>query len=225
MSAGSVVPVKTPEGQAELGSRRLRLSQRHRTVLLLVDGRRTEAEVRELAAQVGASGTCFDELLGLSLIALPEPSRVVAPPPAIADTAGRDPLLQTPAVAFSIDSLLPAAATLPRDSLMIDSAIENSPPADSWLTTAANQDAEVVDSAFAQAREALLRMVRIEAPLAGSLTMMRLRRARSCSDLSELLDEGEVRLGKRHRSLAAAQTLTSVRHLLMRQVDSTPPPR
>jgi len=47
--ASGAVPIKTPEGHAELGTRRLRLSQRHRTVLFLVDGRRSEAQVKALA--------------------------------------------------------------------------------------------------------------------------------------------------------------------------------
>ena len=66
--AATDVPVKTPEAMAELGSRQRRLSQRHRTVLLLVDGRRSEAQVREMALQAGAAETCFDELVGLGMI-------------------------------------------------------------------------------------------------------------------------------------------------------------
>ena len=65
------IPVKTPDGQAELNQRQRRLSQRHRTVLLLVDGRRTVSQVRYLALQAGATESCFGELLDLGLIALP----------------------------------------------------------------------------------------------------------------------------------------------------------
>jgi hypothetical protein len=121
--------VKTSEGHAELGTRRLRLSQRHRTVLLLVDGKRSETEVRCLAAQAGVPQTCFDELLGLSRIAWPE------------------------------------------------------------------------------------------VPVAGSLTLLRLRRARSRGDLGQLLGEVEARVGKR-RSLAAAQSLMSARQLLGHGADA-----
>ena len=46
-------PIKTPDGQAELATRARQLSQRHRTVLLLVNGRRTEEQVKRLAEQAG----------------------------------------------------------------------------------------------------------------------------------------------------------------------------
>ena len=66
------IPIKTPAGQAEMNNRQRRISQRHRTMLLLVDGRRTEAQVRSLSARAGVPGICFDELMGLGLIALPK---------------------------------------------------------------------------------------------------------------------------------------------------------
>ena len=52
MFAGTT-PVKTAEGQAELNTRARRISQRHRTVLFLVDGRRSEDEIVALAAKAG----------------------------------------------------------------------------------------------------------------------------------------------------------------------------
>jgi hypothetical protein len=61
--ASPPIPVKTADGQAELSNRQRRLSQRHRSVLLLVDGRRSEAEVRRLARQAGAGDSCFGELI------------------------------------------------------------------------------------------------------------------------------------------------------------------
>jgi hypothetical protein len=194
--ATRAVPVKTPEGQAELATRRLRLGQRHRTVLLLVDGKRSEAEVRQLAARAGVPGTCFDELLGLSLIAAPFP---IAPG----------------------DSLLPAARTLPPDSVGSDSVLRGKPPPDSWLPaeSADEEGGTPLDTLVAQARDSLVRAVRSEAPLAGTLTVLRLRRARDRTQLLELLDEVEMRLGRRQLSLAANQTLQSVRRLLERGED------
>jgi len=52
------------------------------------------------------------------------------------------------------------------------------------------------------------------APVAGSLTLMRLRRARTREELAGLLDEVEQRIAKPPRPLAAAQTLRRVRDLL-----------
>jgi hypothetical protein len=50
--------------------------------------------------------------------------------------------------------------------------------------------------------------------------LLRLRRSRSRADLSELLDEVEAHISKRDRALFATQTLTSVRQLLARPIDS-----
>ena len=62
-------PQRTASGHAELATRGKRLSQRHRTVLLLVDGRRSEDDIRRLAAQAGAGATCLDDLMTLGLVA------------------------------------------------------------------------------------------------------------------------------------------------------------
>jgi hypothetical protein len=71
-------PVKTSEGRAEISCRSRALSQRQRTVLLLVDGQRTISQIRDMAVQVGAPDTCLDDLLDMGLVALPP---VVAPRP------------------------------------------------------------------------------------------------------------------------------------------------
>ncbi len=70
------------------------------------------------------------------------------------------------------------------------------------------------DGPLAEARELLIRAVRSAAPLAGALTLRRLRRAVTRAELEALLDEVEQRLRKPHRSVIAAQTLRHVRHLL-----------
>ncbi len=51
-----MAPSKTAEGHAELSHRTRGLSQRYRTVLLLVDGRRTADEVRALCRQADDEG-------------------------------------------------------------------------------------------------------------------------------------------------------------------------
>ncbi|MBS0437132.1 MAG: hypothetical protein JSR75_19980, partial [Proteobacteria bacterium] len=67
-------PIKTPDGQAELATRARQLSQRHRTVLLLVNGRRTEEQVKRLAEQAGVPPTCYDDLMQMGLIMRPLPT-------------------------------------------------------------------------------------------------------------------------------------------------------
>jgi len=66
------VPTKTSRGHDELRTRTQRLGQRHRTVLFLVDGRRTLAEVLSLAHQAGAQTGHFEELVRLGLVELPD---------------------------------------------------------------------------------------------------------------------------------------------------------
>lgn len=61
-------PSKTALGQEELRLRTRKLSQRHRTVLLLVDGKRSLEAVLELAQKAGAAPSFFDELVALSLV-------------------------------------------------------------------------------------------------------------------------------------------------------------
>ncbi|HEY9065797.1 MAG TPA: hypothetical protein VIO33_12500 [Burkholderiaceae bacterium] len=219
------VPIKTPDGQAELSTRSRRLSQRHRTVLFLVDGKRSAIEVRSLASKAGVPDSCFDELLELGLIMLPPPtfSVLIEDEPDAADTLHVDlPLsgpnslsaLQGPGIAAfpaEEESVLPASQTLQPETTSAG-LFDDETPADSWY--AALNDAPSDDTAFVEARDILVRAVRQEAPVAGSLTLMRLRRARSRADLVALLGEVEARITKPHRSLAAAQTLRRVRQLL-----------
>lgn len=69
------IPVRTPEAIQELGNPQRRLSQRHRTVLLLIDGHRREEDVRDMAIRAGSPASCFDELLDMGMIALPRPAK------------------------------------------------------------------------------------------------------------------------------------------------------
>ncbi|HMC16438.1 MAG TPA: hypothetical protein VKI18_12445 [Albitalea sp.] len=73
-------PTKTQLGVDELRHRTRRLSQRHRTVLLLVDGQRSLAEVLGLAQQAGATTRHFEELMKLGLVELPLPAEPLPEP-------------------------------------------------------------------------------------------------------------------------------------------------
>ncbi|WP_295645752.1 hypothetical protein [uncultured Methylibium sp.] len=95
MSVPSPSPVKTELGQDELRRRTRKLGQRHRTVLLLVDGKRSRDEVVALAQQAGVTAGYFDELVAMGLVevaapaAEPEPA---TPPPLSAAPAPVDPV-------------------------------------------------------------------------------------------------------------------------------------
>jgi len=229
--ATPLIPVKTRDGQAELTQRQRRLSQRHRTVLLLVDGRRTEQQVRQLALQAGAGETCFGELLDLGLIALPPAPRPPEPPITtvpITPHGNEDGPLEVdiplddllppaaPGADDAAESLLPAARTLQPESVLGDTLAPEPRPSDFDLLDAD----EPLDAPFEEARDILLQAVRREAPLAGSLTMRKLRRARTRDELAGLVDEVEIRIIKPYRSLAAQQVLRRARHLLSTPGDS-----
>jgi hypothetical protein len=185
------VPAKTAEGQAELAHRTRGLSQRHRTVLLLVDGRRSAAQVVATALAAGVNATVFDELVTLGLVAVPEVDHVDLPLESVAP-AGDSSLLP------SVRSLLPESG---------------------WSTLSGVAADAGVDRPLQEARELLMRALRAQAPVTGSLTLMKLKRATTRDEVESLLDEVEQRLRKPHRMIIAAQTMRHVRHLL-----SLPPP-
>jgi len=218
-----LIPIKTPEGQAELSARQRRVSQRHRTVLFLIDGKRTAEEVRTMALKAGVPGSCFGELIELGMIMLPEPtfSRLIdepAPAPGLLHVdvplPGPDSLSAVP------DSMLPPSRSLFPESASTDSTLGGVSTAQAWLnadtTTADLPD----DPVFAEARLILVRAVRAQAPLAGTLTLLKLRRARTRADLSSLLEEVESRISKPHRSLSATHTMRRVRQMLDGRADS-----
>ena len=193
---GPIIPSKTPAGQRELALRARGLSQRHRTVLLLVDGRRSLAEVLRTAEAAGASRQVFDELLQMGMVVLPAEAALLA-----ADTAaGPITDIELPLDIPGDTSLLP-----PAQSLL---------PASDWVAMDSLPGTAGLAQPVDEARALMIRAVRREAPVAGSLTVMKLMRARSREDLLDLLDEVEQRLARPRRLIVAAQTMRHVRHLL-----------
>lgn len=180
------VPSKTPDGVAELAHRTRGLSQRHRTVLLLVDGRRTVGQIVATAKAAGVAAPVFHELVAMGLVSLPEPRTEHVDLPLESPPAGDSSLLP------SVRSLLPESG---------------------WSTLPPVADSET-DRPLEEARELLMRALRAQAPVSGSLTLMKLKRAATRDDVELLLDEVEQRLRKPHRMIIAAQTMRHVRHLL-----------
>ena len=222
MVAG-LIPIKTPEGQAELGARKRRVSQRHRTVLFLIDGKRTAEEVRTMAFQAGVPGSCFGELIELGMIMLSEPTFSLL----IDDPASRPgmlhvdvPLPGPDSLSAVPDSMLPPSRSLFPESASTDSTLGSVSTAQAWLTADANEPELLDDPVFVEARLILVRAVRAQAPLAGTLTLLKLRRARTRADLSSLLEEVESRISKPHRSLSATHTMRRVRQMLDGRADS-----
>ncbi len=187
------MPVKTAEGIDELARRTRGLGQRHRTVLLLVDGRRSREQILALAQAAGVAPAVYDELLALGLVAQK------------ADLS--DPALDSD----HID--LPLVTMSPSDSSLLPS-VRSLLPESSWSTLSGAATEPPIDRPLEEARQLLLRALRTEAPVVGSLTMMKLRRAGSRDEIEALLDEVEQRLRKPRRMIVAAQTMRHVRHLL-----------
>lgn len=265
-TTGSIVPFKTPEGQDELAHRTRRLGQRYRTLLLLVDGRRSVDQVLALALAAGVAESQFRELLTLGLLALPDdaltaptlpgpldgpldtddgPASVVHVELPIAATpdgelawpivgeAAAPSLAPTPVPGASVDatetvsgSPLPAscAPDLDADSPAAMSPAESElPSAQSLLPDSTSSDfgrhggaapPPSHDGPLEEAREILTRAVRTEAPVAGQLTLLKIKRASGRAELEELLDEVEARISRPRKMIVAAQTIRHVRHLL-----------
>ena len=227
MIAGTI-PIKTPEGQAELGARQRSVSQRHRTVLFLVDGRRSTPDVRSMAIKAGVPDTCFDDLIELGMIALPAPRAAAAVAPFDAfevdgvDTAHVDlPMFEPlPGAVAAPESILPPTRSLFPDESTLNAALGPASITDPWRQVD-TRAASTLDAGFDAAQRILVRAVRAEAPISGSLTLLRLRRARTRAELHGLLDEVAARIARPHRALAASQTLRRARELLEGRIDAS----
>jgi hypothetical protein len=119
-------------------------------------------------------------------------------------------LVSGPGAETTETSVLPSSLSLHGDS--------------SW-SALDDEELSASDRPLDEARALLLRAVRSEAPVAGALTLLKLRRAQSREALEALLDEVEHRLRKPHRQIIAAQTLRHVRHLLSLPPHSRPASR
>jgi hypothetical protein len=201
-----LVPAKTPAGQAEIARRQRAITQRHRTMLFLVDGRRSADQVKHMAEQAGAPPSCFDELLSLGLIALTEPAPLVTR--RAQGSTGANTHDSRPDSSF-----LPSSRSLLPESVSTDSTLSGLSSPESLLREDHEGDA---DPQLEEARRILMRAIRSEAPVAGALTFIKLRRARSRGDLLALLSEVEQRISRPLRRLTATQTLRHVRSLLVR---------
>ena len=116
--------------------------------------------------------------------------------------------------------MLPASRSLFPESASTDSTLGSVSTAQAWLNADPSEAAAALDPVVVEARLILVRAVRAQAPLAGTITLLKLRRARTRGDLLDLLDEVESRISKPHRSLAATHTMRRVRLMLGGRADS-----
>jgi hypothetical protein len=126
-------PIKTELGQQELKRRKRTLGQRHRTMLLLVDGKRSRDEVLDLAQQVGVGPSHFDELIEWGMLAgepVAAPLADAAPEPALEAAAPVAESAAAPA-APAVDALEAAATpeleAMPEPEAVSPAAAEPAP--------------------------------------------------------------------------------------------------
>jgi cell division septation protein DedD len=237
-------PYKTPEGVAELSARTRGLTQRHRTLLLLVDGQRGLDQVLSLAQQAGVPRAYIDELVALGLVVVPMtmPDTVVAAaaPAASAVVTAMAPSLVPRPLPAVMPAALPAANSSTPDVEFISDFLaqgpgagpaepEPGPDADEeddlnpWndsesfgraLSTSELAALDSSDQSLAEARNLLLQALRQEAPVAGAVTMLRVRRARNRETLVALLAEVEQKIGNQRHLADAGRIIRRVRELL-----------
>jgi hypothetical protein len=112
--------VKTAKGSAEMGTREHRLGPRLRTILIMVDGKLTLAEITSRAGALGNAEAIVGHLLDQGFIQALGANTVPAPPP-VAQTAGRpapsvQPREASPAPAPA-DASVPSEPVQARDAL------------------------------------------------------------------------------------------------------------
>ncbi|HSB98448.1 MAG TPA: hypothetical protein VLE45_00950, partial [Burkholderiaceae bacterium] len=132
------IPVKTADGVAELAHRARGLSQRHRTVLLLVDGHRPVSQVLATAQAAGVQPAVFEELVALGMLEMPAVGHVDLP-------------LESGQGGAGDSSLLP-----PSRSLL---------PESGWSTLSGVPSYPELDRPLQEARELLMRALRAQAPV------------------------------------------------------------
>ncbi len=189
------IPCKTAAGHAELVASQRSLSQRHRTVLLLVDGRRDVDEVQRLARLQGVSRGYLDELEALGLIVVCAPL-----PPVAEEMTGWPPSLSRP------HTLPPGEGSGPGSLDTIGLAPPMSP------TQLADLDEH--DAALARARSLIQHALLTQVPVSGAVTLLRVRRTRNRRDLAALLPEVQARLSRPQRLAEARQLIAQVERLL-----------
>ncbi|MFM2398194.1 MAG: hypothetical protein RL341_351 [Pseudomonadota bacterium] len=228
----STAPIRTEAGAQELRVRALGLQQKVRTVLLLVDGKRTVAEVRKLMQGAGVAPEHLQQLLDLGLIAMPTSasSPTPAPPPAaeapkpgrptLADILGGAPI-DPPSTMTAINRayepyLDPAGRDVNNLGANTMSAVfgqiglPNAEPL--GVPSDSVKDA---DPALSAARSHLTQALNAMAPTDSAALMFRIGRCNSRTEMTDLLREVEVKLARRGRVNEAAEVVRHARALLM----------
>ena len=209
-------PHKTQLGIDELRNRTHGLNQRHRTMLVLVDGQRPLSEVLALGLQAGARTTHFADLVHLGLVEVAlEPAASVARSLADAENSGGSTLSGALAVDLNPPSspraraATAAAAGATRGSLQL-------PESDEAVLAAqrrAGAESER-EELHQEVRELLIDTLRIDAPLYAAVTLVRVRRAQTTRELINLAWDIERHLVASAKGQSEMRTLYRASDLL-----------
>jgi hypothetical protein len=97
MAAPGAIYVKTPAGSEEVRSRKMKLAPKLRTMLILVDGRKPVALLREEVSACGMPSDCIEQLESLGLVG---PVATTAQPSAVRDNTRAEAAAFDPAARF-----------------------------------------------------------------------------------------------------------------------------
>ena len=203
--------MRTVAGEDELRHRTRKLGQRFRTVLLLVDGKRSVDEVLRLAQQAGAAVSHFDELVQLGMVEVPaaEPTHEPTTESTVPEESARPndvpPTTPEPeAVEITTGDTPPGppqSPIEPADRGVEAQPVSEAPAAPPRLpdppieSESAEQTPE--EQCLQQVRDLLIDTLRIDSPLFGARTFFRVRSAQSTDELIHLVWEIENHLDAR----------------------------
>jgi hypothetical protein len=231
-----VAPIRTDAGVQELRARALGLPQKVRTVLLLVDGKRTVAEVRKLMVGAGVAPESLQQLIDLGLIALPAQNQTMQSPPPSAPTSHRtDPPSRGRATPASILHDVPPdpPSTMTAINLAYEPYLNNARDVSSLASNTMSdvfgqlskpsaeplgvpsESVKDADPALSAARSHLTQALNAMAPADSAALMFRVSRCNTREEMSGLLREVEVKLARRGRVNEAAEVVRHARALLM----------
>lgn len=206
-------PAKTQLGVDELRTRTHGLNQRHRTMLLLVDGLRPLSEVLALGLQAGARTTHFADLvhLGMVDVALDPAASAAASPSVEAGDSGGNTLSGVLAVDLEAPARVPKFTTEDSSRMPLQPAEGSASVAYAQRRALAKSEQEDLHQ---EVRELLTDTLRIDAPLFAAVTLVRVRRAQTTRELINLVWEIERHLVASKKSQTEMQTLYRARELL-----------
>jgi hypothetical protein len=236
-----LAPTRTEAGVQELRARALGLPQKVRTVLLLVDGKRTVAEVRKLMVGAGVAPEALQQLLDMGLIGLPASPALTLPAAAASNAAPASKPAPVPAPAPAPPTPASILHDVPPDPPSTMTAINlayepylsgqrdvNSLAANTMSNVfgqiagpnaaplgVPSESVKDADPALAAARSHLTQALNAMAPADSAALMFRIGRCNTREEMSGLLREVEVKLARRGRVNDAAEVVRHARALLM----------